>query len=185
MDFIVSAPLIIVYVYVFNIYEDIRPGIFWNFLWISLVCAIYIQSLGHMLVWVSNQSFMMLIIYCSVFLTTGFLFNNFLINVRRLNYVYQFLSNFSLSRHSLEAFVLLVYGFDRCENGESQLMLKYMNLQDSNFLTSTIMIFLNVILVSFMNFYVQLRSSKCPQQPSVRINRILNHLQTIRTSKTS
>lgn len=74
------------------------------------------------------------------------LLSNFYISVNKLNALYRFMANFSLTRLNFEAFILLQYGFDRCKEREFQPILYAMQLEDDDFNRNIIWIAINLVL---------------------------------------
>lgn len=81
------------------------------------------------------------------------LLSNFFVNVHRLSIFYQIVSYFSISRWAFEAVLLLIYGFGRCkENVEVHPVLKWLQLEDDDYLTCILLLLLNCVVYRAISF---------------------------------
>ncbi|KAH9511043.1 hypothetical protein DERF_009529 [Dermatophagoides farinae] len=113
-EIIPLIPAITIVAYITDIFEPIRPGMYWWMLLYFIINALVAQALGHLIAILTLGDFIALIIAMPAVEVISLLLSNIATPVRRLHYIFQFLSYFAPTRFGLEAILLLQYGFERC-----------------------------------------------------------------------
>lgn len=158
--------------YLGNLYESIRPGIYWNIVFLFILATVAFQSMGQMFTLLSRGNISLLIITSvSVFLFFVLLSNFLLLNYR-LPVFYQWLSNFAISRFIFEALILLQYGFGRCAEKEIQVTLYTMKIADDDFYHCILMLVFNMIIYRLVAFYLLYCKVNLGENRSKRLERI-------------
>lgn len=181
-DIVQIIPLLFIYVYLINIYEPVRPGIYWSMLWLMFISIISIQSIGHILtliIYSDNQNHnwhIMKFTFVSIsFFFMMTLLANFFNPIHRMHYAYQFMSNFSILRWAHESHMLLQYGFDRCQPREIQTILYLMHIQnDNHFYYSIRMLIFNTLFYRCLSLIILIYKSNPLQNRRERAEQILN-----------
>ena len=183
-ELIPLIPVILVYVYIVNWYEEIRPGIYWQFVQLFLLGTLAFQSMAHMFALLSRGSTSILLFITVTTFMSFILLSNFLLAHARLHYIYQFVSNFAVSRFMFEAALLLVYGFGRCREGREVNLLLYDNLlRDEDFTHCIRMLLLNIVLYKAVAMYLLIRSANPVENRRKRVARIEKYVETLKTAK--
>ncbi|XP_075585843.1 uncharacterized protein LOC124495081 [Dermatophagoides farinae] len=151
-ELIPIIPVIFIYGYIINIYEPILPNIYYPIIFYLILGTLAAQALGHLIAIFTLGEFIALIISIPAIQTVALLFSNMATPVRRLHYLFQFLSNFSPTRFGIEAFSLLQYGFNRCRRKQVQKILYLLGMENdehehhSSFLMNTIIMLTFIVL---------------------------------------
>ena len=180
-------PVMMIYVYIINIYESVRPGIYWWMFALFLMAMLSIQSVSNLVaLLVTNVgggqragSQMIMLIVCSI--TYIFLMNslsNFYNPLDTVHYFYQIIAYFNTSRWLHEALILLQYGFGRCGKKEIQAILYIMHIyHDEYFYKCVTMLFANMLLYRTLALLVLLAKSNPMKNRRKRAEQILQYHQ--------
>lgn len=171
-DLLPMIPIVLLYVYIGNIYEPIRPGIFWHFFAILLLSLAVSQSVSHIMIVLSRQNVNVIIIILIGSFNVFLLWSNFFVKMARAHYVYQFISNFAFARFTLESIILLQYGFGRCAKKEIQPVLYLMDLEDEDYTTGILMLIFNLIVYRYIAFALLLRKMNPIENRQLRGKRL-------------
>ena len=145
MEIVPIIAVIIIYVYIGDLYEPIRPGIYLSFVYLFILATVAFQGMAHIFALSSNSNINILIIVSFTIFLIFSMLSNFMLTYNRLHYVYQFLSNFAISRFHYEAIILLLYGFNRCAPKEIQIILYSMSLVDDDYYNCVWMLLFNIV----------------------------------------
>lgn len=121
-------PIILLYVYIVDIFEPIRPGIYSWMVLIILLGSLVIQGQSHLFALLIGQNFIVLIVITFATFFTWFTLSNCFNPISGMHYWYQFLAQFSVLRFMNEALFQLQYGFGRCGPNELSAVLYKMML---------------------------------------------------------
>nr|XP_046914359.1 ABC transporter G family member 30-like [Dermatophagoides farinae] len=153
IEFLPLIPALTIFTYLIDIYEPIHPGMFYWLLFYSLMGALAAQAFGHLVAIISLGKFVALIISIPAIEVISLLISNMGTPIRRLHYIFQFLSNFAPTRFTIEAILLLQYGFDRCRRKEVQKILLKFKMEENEhefhgtfFYYTIIMLIFNIII---------------------------------------
>ena len=174
-------PLIMMFVYFYDIYEEVVPGLYWKFCQILFLGAIGFQGMAHIFSIISRGN---VIFFTFIALSSFFAFclmSNFLIQLEDLHYVYQFISNFAVIRFVLEPFLLLQYGFGRCTSKEIQPILYQMSLVDEDFPYSILMLIFSVIVYRLIALVLLIKSSNSIQNRRKRVLNVVSYQKQLST----
>ncbi|XP_046913707.2 uncharacterized protein LOC124494563 [Dermatophagoides farinae] len=162
-EIIPLIPAIIILAYINDIFEPIRPGMYWWMLFYLIINALVAQALGHLIAILTLGNFIALIIAMPAVQVISLLLSNIATPVRRLHYIFQFLSYFAPTRFGLEAILLLQYGFERCGKKEVQKILLKLKMEDNEhefhetyFLSTIIMLIFNMLFYRIIAILVLL-----------------------------
>lgn len=176
-------PIIMFYVYICNWYEDIRPGIYWNFVYIFLLGAIAFQGMGHVFAIFSNGNITVLIVLSTTVFFFFTLLSNFLLTYSRLHYIYQFISNFAISRFIFEAVMLLIYGFGRCSKNEIQQLLYTMTINDYDYYHCIVMLIFNIFFYRILAIYLLIWKANPVENRRQRMARIVDYMGNLEPAR--
>uniref|UniRef100_A0A6P6Y7W5 ABC transporter G family member 3-like n=1 Tax=Dermatophagoides pteronyssinus TaxID=6956 RepID=A0A6P6Y7W5_DERPT len=141
LEWIHIALTMLIFIYMIDIYETIRPGIYiWLFI-IFLLGIICTQGMGNLLAITTNGELNLLVVSMLCVAMLCILLGNSATPVKQLHYSFEFLSLFSPSRFINECFIMLQYGFDRCRPKEIQVILYQLRIEhDEHFYFCIIML---------------------------------------------
>ncbi|KAH9493660.1 ABC protein, sub ABCG [Dermatophagoides farinae] len=168
------------FVYTINIYEIVRPGIFYWYTLLFILAVIPMQSIGYLLVIVAANSFAVIIVTMSVISIIWFLLSDGNAPIDDLHYSYQILSNFVPLRFLNRGTLILQYGFDRCRSKEIQAILYRYHIVDDDLNHSILMLIMNVLLFQTLALLALIVKVNPFQSRRNRAEKILNHHQTLR-----
>lgn len=174
-------PVIFIYAWIVNIYEPLRPGIYWWLTFLLFISVLAIQGLGHLIALLTNGHFTMLTITnIGVFLFLVIL-SNFFNPIGRMHYIYQLISNLSICRFLNEATILLQYAFGRCGPKEIQATLYVMMLtHEDHFYHCIHMLFFNLIFYRAMSLAILIAKSNPLENRRQRAEKIRNYQKQMR-----
>ena len=176
-------PIIMAYVYICNWYEEIHPGIYWNFVQLFILGALAFQGMAHICALLSKGNITNLIVLSVTMFLFFTLLSNFLLTYSRLHYIYQFISNFAVSRFIFEAVMLLIYGFNRCAPHEVQQLLYAMKIGDDDYYHCVTMLLVNIILYRVIAIYLLICKANPVENRRQRVARIVDYVQKLEPSK--
>lgn len=152
VELLPQIPIFLIYTLLIDIYEPVRPGIYFSIAFYVILGATAVQSVGHLLSIVTMGEFVALVISIPGIEAIFLMVSNLGTPVKRLHYILQFISNFAPTRFGIEAMFLLQYGFDRCGLKEVQKILFKLKMENdehehhASFLLQTlIMLIFNLI----------------------------------------
>ncbi|KAH7637213.1 uncharacterized protein LOC124495078 isoform X3 [Dermatophagoides farinae] len=180
-------PAIIILAYINDIFEPIRPGMYWWMLFYLIINALVAQALGHLIAILTLGNFIALIIAMPAVEVISLLLGNIATPVRRLHYIFQFLSYFAPTRFGLEAILLLQYGFERCRKKEVQKILLKLKMEDNEhefhetyFLSTIIMLIFNMLFYRIIAILVLLIKTNRYENRRRRAMRIADSHQKLK-----
>ena len=183
-EIIPLIPLIMFYVYICNWYEELRPGIYWQFVQLFILGAIAFQGMAHMFALLSKGNISVLILLSVTVFLFFTLLSNFLLTYARLHYVYQFISNFAISRFIFEAVMLLIYGFGRCAPNEIQQLLYAISIRDEDYTHCIRMLVFNIVVYRVIAIYLLMGKVNPVENRRQRVERIVDYIGSLQPSKT-
>ena len=176
-------PVVWFHVYMCNIYESIRPGIYWKLATLLTLSAFGFQGLAHMFSVISNGNLTILtMVSIGIFLFLVLL-GNLYVNLSRLHYVYRSLSNLSICRFVFEAALILQYGFHRCAHKEVQKLLYLLSLDDNDLFYCVFMLVFNLILFRLIAIWLLVARSSPIENRRQRSQRISLFQQQLQVTK--
>ncbi|OTF71387.1 hypothetical protein BLA29_003491 [Euroglyphus maynei] len=173
---------IIGFSYTINIYESIRPGLFYWFIIIFTIAAIPMQCMGYLLAILTSKNFNMMIIIITVLTLIHYMLSGSNTPIDDLHYTYQFISNFIPTRFVNSITLLLQFGFDRCRYKEIQSILYYFSITDDHFNHSIIMLIANGLFYQLLALIALIIKANPFKSRRQRAKKILDHHQTMKRS---
>ncbi|KAH7636495.1 abc transporter sub-family g-like protein 3 [Dermatophagoides farinae] len=127
-EILALIPIILVYNYIVDVFEPVRPGMYWWMVILTFLGALVIQGQSHLFALLIGSNFIVLIVVTFSNFFTWFVLSNTFNPIEEMHYGYQFVAQFSVLRFINEALFQLQYGFDRCNTGEISIVLYKMML---------------------------------------------------------
>ena len=187
IEFLPLIPALTIFTYLIDIYEPIHPGMFYWLLFYSLMGALAAQAFGHLVAIISLGKFVALIISIPAIEVISLLISNMGTPIRRLHYIFQFLSNFAPTRFTIEAILLLQYGFDRCRRKEVQKILLKFKMEENEhefhgtfFYYTIIMLIFNIIIYRVIALLLLLAKTNRYENRRSRAMRIADSHQKLK-----
>lgn len=172
-------PIVMCHVYICNIYEDVKPGIYWQLVAMITLGGLAFQAIAHVFSLISNGNMPILTtVSVGMFLLFQML-NNFFISIARLHYVYRFIASFSISRFVFESAILLQYGFKRCRHKEIQQFLYLMKLEDVDLFHCIRMLVVNLIIYHLISIWMLVNKSNSMDNRRQRCERLETYQEKI------
>ncbi|KPM09555.1 ABC transporter sub-family G-like protein 19 [Sarcoptes scabiei] len=187
IDLLPIVPVLLIYITIINIYESVRPGIYWWLCFIMFLAVINAQGCAHLLAllnlnrrMIDWQATILTITSISYFFFLTLL-SNFYNPIGKMHYIFQFLANFSFIRWANEAIMLLEYGFDRCGSKQIQAVLHFMMIpNDQYFYRCLNMLIFNIIIIRFLAILLLIFKSRPLENRRRRAKKILHHHQQMK-----
>ncbi|XP_075585835.1 uncharacterized protein LOC124495078 isoform X2 [Dermatophagoides farinae] len=158
VELLPQIPIFLLYTLLIDIYEPVRPGIYFSIAFYIILGAAAYQSVGHLLSIVTYGEFVALVISIpgveAIFLAVS----NLGTPVKRLHYLLQFISIFAPTRFGIEAMLLLQYGFDRCRRKEVQKILFQLKMENDEHEHHTTFLIQTLIMLIFNLLFYRLVS---------------------------
>nr|XP_027202656.1 ABC transporter G family member 2-like [Dermatophagoides pteronyssinus] len=170
------------FVYTINIYEQIRPGIYYWLLFLFILAMIPMQSFGYLLVILSCNNFAIIVVIMTVISVIWYLLSDGNAPIYNLHYAYQMISNFVPTKFMNRSFLALVYGFDRCRSKEIQPTLYYYRINDDDFYQAIPMLIMNGLLFHTLSLLILIMKANPFKSRRNRAKKILDHHQTLKPS---
>ena len=173
------APMILIYVVIINIYNEVRPGIYWHFVQIFLLSSFGIQGVSHIFSILANGKILPSMIMTLATYLISCLLGNFFVKLERLHYFYKFLSQISIAKFTFQAGVLLEYGFGRCQRNEIQTLLYSLGINDDYYHYSIWMLVFNLMLFRIIAIVLLICKANPQENRRHRVKRIAVHNQQL------
>jgi len=145
--------------------------------------AIAFQGLSHIFALVANGNLNILIIISVTTFLISTVLSNFLLTYSRLHYVFQFMSNFAISRFIFEAIMLSIYGFGRCGPDEIQQLLYIMNLTDGDIFHCIQMLLFNILFYRIIALVLLIRRVNPVENRRKRAEKLTEHRKQLSVQK--
>lgn len=180
IEFLVTIPMAVIYVYIVDNTHEIRPEIYYYMVMITLLISLSTQAAGHIISILSNGN---LIVFCYL---NPFVFSIFHLlsgienPIHNSPYVYQKISYLNLFRYQNELALLLQYGFGRCQAREIQLILYRLGLTDDYFYESIFRMSVMAVVYRCLAlglFYIKFNPYRNQRE---RTKRIISHHESLK-----
>ncbi|KPM03255.1 ABC transporter sub-family G-like protein 5 [Sarcoptes scabiei] len=117
-------PILIGFVYIVDFYSQTTPN---NFYWwhvlLMILLTIGYQGISHLIVLISNRIFILMMILTASHIFFFLMLTGLFSEIDQMNFIFRFLSNFSMLRFVIQAGLYLIYGDQRCRPDEIQTIL--------------------------------------------------------------
>lgn len=171
-DTLLVIATLLVYVYILNIYEDIRPGTYWTLTSIIIVAAIGYQGLGHLLCLLSKRSLPNMVIMCVAVFLVHMIHSSFFVPEHKLHYVFQITAKLSWFKYVIDLTLLQLFGFGRCGHRQVNVVLYRSHLMDEDFYSLFIQMTLLTIAMRVVALIVYLKMMNPVENRREREHRI-------------
>lgn len=154
---IIILPIVFLHYYITDIYDPIRPGMFYSLMFVCILAAIASQGLGY----ICGILFGFNLTYLCISLPSLFLISIMVIlsPYSKSLTIYQPFIRFNPIRYLTEASVMLQYGFGRCGPREIQVILYKLGIKHDEYYYECILrIIINIIIyhsIAFALLYYQ------------------------------
>ncbi|OTF74325.1 hypothetical protein BLA29_010507, partial [Euroglyphus maynei] len=159
---IIILPIILLHHYVTDIYDPIRPGMFYSLMYVCILTAIAAQGLGYICAILFRSNFT----YLCLSLPSLFLISIMVIltpYAQSLTVFHPFIK-FNPIRYLNEAAIILQYGFGRCGPREIQIILLKLGIKHDDYYYECILrTIINLIVyhsIAFTLLYFQHKNFK-------------------------
>lgn len=183
VESVTAIPIIWGHVYLCNIYEQVRPGIYWKLATLLTLSSFGFQGLAHIFCLVSNGNLTILSMLSAGMFLLQVLLGNLYVNLSRLHYLYRAQSNLSVCRHVFEAALLLQYGFHRCAHKQVQKFLYFLELQEQDLARCVYMLLFNLLMYRLIALSLLVAKSNPVQNRRQRSERIVTFQRDLQTNK--
>ena len=177
------VPIILYYVYICNIYEPIRPGIYWQLVGLLSLSMVTFQTIAHLCSLVSDGNATTLTTITVAIFALFLLLSNCFVRLSRLHYLFRFVSNIAISRFAFEAAILLQYGFGRCGHREVQMFVYSLELDDDRLVTCIQMLIVDLILYRLIAILLLASKANSRENRRQRSERIAMYQQGVQPPK--
>ena len=154
-----------------------------------IISSLVAQALGHLIAILTMGDFIALAISMPAVEVLSLLLSNIATPIRRLHYIFEFLSNFAPTRFGMEGILLLQYGFDRCRKKEVQKILLKLKMEENDhehhvtyFIMTIIMLIFNMLLYRVIAIFILLMKTNRFENRRHRALEIKNYHKNLRPS---